>query len=169
MDHGAAEPAEVLLPGVALDRDARRASSIEVDPATLAAVEARLEGARAAIGGHYGLPLGRREGPGFLRYGPGGFYRPHRDRAVDGAWPDAARRRISLIVFLNSSRAGSTGGEFNGGELAIFSEPSAEGATTDVIRIAPRQGTLVAFHASALHEVRPVTGGLRDVIVDWFY
>ena len=39
MDRGEMEPAEILEDGPELDREARRASIIEVDPATLAAVE----------------------------------------------------------------------------------------------------------------------------------
>jgi predicted 2-oxoglutarate/Fe(II)-dependent dioxygenase YbiX len=30
-------------------------------------------------------------------------------------------------------------------------------------------GTLVAFASDVLHEVLPVTAGIRDVVVDWFY
>ena len=39
----------------------------------------------------------------------------------------------------------------------------------DALEITPREGLLVAFDAARLHEVRPVAGGIRDVIVDWFY
>ena len=49
MDSGVAEPAEVLGSEVVIDQRARRASDIEVDPPTLAAVELKLESARAAI------------------------------------------------------------------------------------------------------------------------
>jgi len=168
MGRGIAEPAEVLESDVALDRAARHASSIEVDPETLAEVEAQLDAARDTIGAYYEMPLVRREGPGFFRYGPGGFYRPHRDWAIDAAWPGASERLISLIVFLNSARSGSAEGEFSGGELVIFPEP-ADDVAPEAVEVVPRQGTLVAFHAATLHEVRPVAGGTRDVIVDWYY
>jgi predicted 2-oxoglutarate/Fe(II)-dependent dioxygenase YbiX len=169
MGRGIAEPAEVLESDVTLDRAARHASSIEVDPTTLAEVEAQLDVARDAIAAHYKMPLVRREGPGFVRYGPGGFYRLHRDRASDADWPGASKRLISLIVFLNSSRSGSAAGEFSGGELVIFPELPGEAAPSEALEVVPRQGMLVAFHAVTLHEVRPVAGGMRDVIVDWYY
>ena len=35
--------------------------------------------------------------------------------------------------------------------------------------IHPRAGTLVAFLSSTLHEVTPVTAGVRDTVVDWLY
>jgi predicted 2-oxoglutarate/Fe(II)-dependent dioxygenase YbiX len=158
MDLGGVEPAEILEDGPALDREARRASIIEVDPATLAAVEARLDAARDGLAASCGVPLGRQEGAGFIRYSHGGFYRPHRDRADDADWPGAAERRIAVVVFLNAG--------FEGGELVIYPESPDHDTPA---RITPDPGSLVAFDAARLHEVRPVTGGTRDVIVDWFY
>jgi len=169
MGRGRAEPAEVFDAGVNVDLAARRAKSIDVDPATLDTVEAMLDAGRRAIGDHYHLSLVGREGPGFLRYEPGGFYRRHRDRAVDAAWPGAARRLVSVIVFLNSSRSQPVPGEFSGGELVVFPEVLDAPATSEAVTVVPQQGTLVAFHASILHEVRPVCSGTRDVIVDWYY
>jgi predicted 2-oxoglutarate/Fe(II)-dependent dioxygenase YbiX len=158
MDRGGVEPAEILEDGAVLVRDARRASIIEVDPAMLAAVEARLDAARDGLSARGGVPLRGREGAGFIRYAHGGFYRPHRDRVHDADWPGAAERRVAVVVFLNAG--------FEGGELIIYPEPPDDDRP---IRITPHPGTLVAFNAALLHEVRPVAGGARDVIVDWFY
>ena len=169
MDQGGAEPAELLGSDIVVDRDVRRASSIEVDPMTLEAVELKLESARAAITAYHGLSIGRREGPSFLRYGPGGFYRRHCDQAVDAAWPEAAGRQISVVVFLNSSRSDPTREEFSGGELVMFPEVSPDMPEGAPLEIVPRQGCLVAFPSATAHEVRPVSAGVRDVIVDWFY
>ena len=169
MDCSMAEPAEVFDSGSSLDLDARRAASIDIDPATLETVEATLDAARDAIAAHYHLSLVSREGPGFLRYGPGGFYRRHRDRAVGAAWPGAARRLVSVIVFLNSSRSRPVPGEFSGGELLIFPESPDDVVGSEAITVTPCRGSLVAFHAATFHEVRPVVSGIRDVIVDWFY
>ena len=164
-----AEPAEVFDSGANLDLNARRATSIEIDATTLDAVEATLDVRRNAIAARCRLSLASREGPGFLRYGPGGFYRRHRDRVVDAAWPGAARRLVSLIVFLNSSCSRPAPGEFSGGELIIFPELFDSPATSEAVTVVPRQGALVAFDALMSHEVRPVFGGMRDVIVDWYY
>jgi predicted 2-oxoglutarate/Fe(II)-dependent dioxygenase YbiX len=124
----------------------------------LATVEARLDASRDELASRCGVPLGDREGSAFIRYPEGGFYRPHRDRAIDTAWPAAAGRRLAVVVFLND--------EFSGGELLIHPEVPSDGAP---MRITPRQGSLVAFDAARLHEVLPVENGARDVIVDWFY
>ena len=135
----------------------------------LAAVELKLESARAAIEAYHGLPIDEREGPSFLRYGPGGFYRRHCDQAAEAAWPDAARRQVSLVIFLNSSRSVPEPNEFSGGELVMFPEDVPDVPTGEPIEIVPQQGSLIAFRAATAHEVRPVSAGVRDVIVDWFY
>ena len=92
MDAGVVEPAEVLDDDIEAQDDVRRAASIDVDARILDEVERRLDEARGRVGEFFALPLTGREGAGFLRYGPGGFYRPHRDRAIAGAWPGAAHR-----------------------------------------------------------------------------
>ncbi len=151
MDAGVVEPAEVLAEDIETQDDVRQAASIEIEARILDDVEQRLDEARGRIGEFFALSLTGREGAGFLRYGPGGFYRPHRDRATVGAWPGAARRRVTAVVFLNS-------GEFTGGLLRVGGQP-----------IAPEAGMLAAFLAETIHEVTPVRGGVRDTIVDWYY
>ena len=160
MDRGATEPAEILVDTVALDVEVRRVATVDVDPEMTAEVEQRLDAVRDEVGGFFGLTLTAREGVSFLRYEKGDFYLPHVDRAITDAWPDAARRQIALVIFLNTSVASPLDGEFSGGELCLID------ARVDVV---PREGMLVAFDAGMLHEVAAVSQGTRDVIVDWFY
>ena len=156
MDRAPREPGEVLTGDtVAHRRDIRRVVSLEVDDDIIAFVEARLDGQRAAVAARFSLPLHAREGSGFLRYLTGGFYAPHRDRGDLPAWPDAARRRLALVAFLNEG--------FTGGQLRLFLDHP------EPVTIVPRAGLLVAFPADALHEVTPVAHGIRDAVVDWFY
>lgn len=162
MDRGASEPAEILRGDIGLDEAVRQASSIDVDAQTLASVEQRLDSERQAIGTFFGLALTAREGAGFLRYAPGGFYRLHRDHGILASWPAAAHRRISIVVFLNDSTDSPAAGEFGGGALRLHDAVPPR----DLV---PREGLLVAFPATTLHEVLPVRDGTRDAIVDWFY
>lgn len=162
------EPAEVLNSGATLDVSARSASSIEIDPLVLDKIEAVLDAARPAIAAACQIPVEGREGAAFLRYELGGFYGRHRDRIADGGWAGAARRLISVVVFLNSSSPDPLPGEFGGGEL-VFPELSGESGTAERTVVVPQQGALVAFDASTTHEVLPVHRGTRDVIVDWYY
>lgn len=162
MDLGASEPAEVLDVGVATRPGTRNASLVEPAEEVIDLIEVRLELCRNHVAASLSLPLGDREGVGFVRYPSGGFYKPHRDRGDDPQWPAAARRAAALVIFLNSSRDGSrTAGDFDGGILRLL-EPQTE-------ILIPEAGLLVAFPADVLHEVTDVRGGTRDTIVDWFY
>ena len=154
MDVAASEPAEILDEEISLDTEARRALSVEVDRDTLALVEQAIESERGALSAFFAETLTEREGAGFLRYGHGGFYRPHRDRGSMPSWPGAARRSIAVVVFLND--------RFRGGVLRLFDDDGTH-------EIVPREGTLAAFSAATLHEVAPVIDGTRDTVVDWFY
>jgi SM-20-related protein len=162
MDAGLVEPAEILEKGTQAADDVRRASSVEIAADLVALVERRLDAIRETIAGFFNVPLTDREGPGFLRYREGGFYRPHRDRGIDPAWPDAARRQVAVVVFLNSSLDAAARGEFSGGALQLFVD-------VEPLDVAPARGLLVAFPADVLHQVVSVTGGTRDTIVDWYY
>jgi predicted 2-oxoglutarate/Fe(II)-dependent dioxygenase YbiX len=158
MDLGSSDAAEILgdahgggrVGGIGREDEVRRAESIEIDPGVLDQVERRLDQQRDLVGAFYGLTLTGREGAGFLRYPDGGFYRPHRDRGRSAAWPGAARRQVTVVVFLNAS-------EFTGGLLRV--------ADVDV---PPETGLLVAFPSATRHEVTLVRGGTRDTVVDWF-
>jgi predicted 2-oxoglutarate/Fe(II)-dependent dioxygenase YbiX len=156
LDRGKREAAEVLGEQFVLDTAHRQASYVTVDRRTRSTIERRLEDVRAALEADLHRRLGPREGVGFLRYTSGGFFAPHRDCGDVPAWPGAARRAVSIVVFLNSA-----GRDFDGGTLRLM--------TDDPIEVVPAAGTLVAFPSACLHEVRPVTRGIRDVIVDWFY
>jgi predicted 2-oxoglutarate/Fe(II)-dependent dioxygenase YbiX len=165
MDRGATEPAEVLGVEFGHEPHVRRASTVNVEAETLKLVEKRLDDLRTQLSDRYATRLGAREGASFLRYGEGGFYRPHRDRGVVASWPAAAHRRIALVLFLNSARRVDESGVFDGGSLLVFSDEPDEPA----VEIHPRAGLLVAFPATHLHEVTTVERGVRDTVVDWFY
>jgi predicted 2-oxoglutarate/Fe(II)-dependent dioxygenase YbiX len=169
MDGGRPEEAEVLLDrgagGIDVRAEVRRAHGVEVAPDLLPDVECILDAQMAAVATAFGVHLTGREGCGFVRYGPGGFYRPHRDWADTPSWPGAARRQIATVLFLNSSREADPAGEFEGGQLRLYAEN--EGVAP--VEIVPCAGTLVAFLARQWHEVTMVRGGTRDVVVDWYY
>lgn len=163
MDAGTPEQAEVLADEFELHEDVRRAAQIDVDDAVLATVDAALDAMRIRIAEFYNVTLSSREGAGFLRYDTGGFYKPHVDRADVPSWPLTAKRQITIVLFLESSRDVDPHGGFSGGVLRLFPDDG------DPIDIIPKGGTLVAFPAEMTHEVTPVISGRRDTIVDWFF
>ena len=165
MDRGASDPAEVLEDAIEHQDHVRRTLSMDVPPATVRMVEDAIESYRADLAERFGLDLGPREGAGFLRYLPGGFYRPHRDRGDLPSWPGASRRQLAVVVFLNSARDAGDPEGFGGGVLRLYPEAAGSGS----IDVVPRAGTLVAFPATVLHEVTRVESAIRDAVVDWFY
>jgi predicted 2-oxoglutarate/Fe(II)-dependent dioxygenase YbiX len=162
MDAGRVEQAEVLAEGIRLDFRARSANVIEPPLSLIRSIEAKLDACRQQIAQGLGMSLGGREGPGFVRYPAGGFYRAHRDCGIDAQWEAAADRLAALVLFLNTSRAGGGAGEFDGGILRIYFPQG-------MIDVVPEAGLLVAFPADVLHEVTEVRDGTRDTIVDWYY
>jgi predicted 2-oxoglutarate/Fe(II)-dependent dioxygenase YbiX len=160
MDAGAGTQAQVLDDG-----GGRHAIDVDVSDEVIEFVESRLEAQRDRIGAFFRMTLDGREGAGFLRYESGGFYGPHVDRAEMPSWPDAARRAITIVLFLNSSREADALGDFSGGCLRLFSRAHADRH----VDIVPKAGMLVAFPSSTAHEVMPVVDGCRDAVVDWFY
>ena len=142
--------AEIFDNQYRVDESVRRTFEADVAPQIVGETEESIAAVRPRVAKFYATTLTGSEGAGFLRYSTGGFYRAHRDcLAVDD---EEFPRRISVVLFVTACE---------GGALRIYG-PSLQD-------IQPVAGTLVAFPATWLHEVLPVTGGVRDVVVDWFY
>jgi predicted 2-oxoglutarate/Fe(II)-dependent dioxygenase YbiX len=163
MDVGVREPTEVIDDDMALVENVRRASHIEVPPAIFELIDAHLDAQRRAIATFFEWQLDGREGVNLLRYESGGFYKPHVDKADLPAWPPAARRAVTIVLFLESSRDVDPAGGFSGGLLRLLPE-----GEDPLVEIVPKRGMLVAFPADTPHEVTPVIDGHRDTVVDWF-
>lgn len=92
--------------------------------------------------------------PTLARYQPGMHYGPHLDEAVLQTRPEPTRSDLSCSVFLSAPE------EYEGGELEIWlgSERS---------RIKPAAGSAVIYPTGVIHQVLPVTEGVRLVAVTW--
>jgi predicted 2-oxoglutarate/Fe(II)-dependent dioxygenase YbiX len=154
MERGDPTPAEIHVEGFVVDREVRRTLEVNVDSATSDEVERSIASVCQRVARFFDIRLSSDEGPGFLRYLAGGFYRRHCDVLSDS--DDEFPRRISVVMFLSSA-----GEQCEGGALRIY-QPEA-------FDMVPKAGTLVAFPADVPHEVLPVTAGVRDVVVDWFF
>lgn len=166
------ESAAVLPAGesaLAVDEEVRRAWEVPL-PAVL---ETRLvdavERLRPDLEAWCGCALAPCDAVAVLRYPVGAFYRSHRDRpreimppdpGADPGLSELARRRVSVVVFVNAA-----GTAFTGGELRLF---DLVDEAPDGLDLVPEAGTLVAFTSDLLHEVRPVTAGERVSVVTWF-
>lgn len=123
------------------------------------------------IGEHFRMPLKGCEGPSFLVYRAGGFYRPHRDRASgdEDRAAVARARRVSVVVFLNAMSPDPGPGEYAGGALTFYGVVNDPGWRDYGFALDPTPGLLVAFPSDVLHEVMPVLTGERYTVVDWFH
>jgi predicted 2-oxoglutarate/Fe(II)-dependent dioxygenase YbiX len=161
MDRGSASPAEIWDGDYRLDLDVRRTWDSDVDAGAIAIVDALFDQLTVDVERFFRFRVTRREGPGFLRYERGGFYRCHRD-IPDGAM-GADHRRVSIVLFLSTAAQRPATGHCVGGALRLHDSTDA------FLDVEPLAGQVVAFPATVLHEVRPVVAGTRDVVVDWFY
>jgi SM-20-related protein len=95
------------------------------------------------IGLNQALYLGLAESEAhFAQYEPGARYQRHTDSFIG-----AANRVVSLVAYLNDDWHPT-----DGGELVLYRAD----ATTELERIAPRAGTIVAFMSETIsHEVLP--------------
>jgi predicted 2-oxoglutarate/Fe(II)-dependent dioxygenase YbiX len=143
-------------------QDMRRARQTLLVGVLRDSVQQRINALIPAVSAHFAMPLTKTEGASFLMYEAGGFFRPHRDRAVR-----ETERRVSAVVFLNE-QAGSPGPtQYAGGRLTLYGlMPNSPEVGFPVD---PHPGLLVAFDATTLHEVTPVRQGCRITAVDWFF
>jgi len=91
----------------------------------------------------------RFEGFKVARYEEGGFFRPHRDNLS----PSTLHRRFSVTLNLDSG--------YEGGHLR-FPEYGPH-------LYRPSEGGAVVFSAALLHEVLPVTRGVRHVLITFLF
>jgi predicted 2-oxoglutarate/Fe(II)-dependent dioxygenase YbiX len=162
-------PAEVFDGGPDPVVDMAVRNTWEVPVGGAAELGGRLGALRAELADHFKLPLDGHEGPTCLMYQPGGFYEPHVDRSSNEAVQiSAARRRVSVVIFLNAMRTPPGRDDYSGGALTFYGVVDDPAWRRFGFGLAPEPGLLVAFPSHVVHEVTPVTAGDRYTIVDWF-
>jgi PKHD-type hydroxylase len=90
--------------------------------------------------------------PNFARYEAGMQYGAHTDVAFLPIGGQALRSDLSCTMFLNDPA------EYEGGELAVT-------LGTEVIRIKGKPGEAIFYPSTTIHEVVPVTAGVRLVMI----
>jgi len=80
----------------------------------------------------------------------GGFYTKH----VDHGYDKNMNRKLSFVMFLSDPS------EYKGGELLLYN-------ATEPIKPEAKKGNIVFFPSYVLHEVTPVTEGIRNTLVGW--
>jgi predicted 2-oxoglutarate/Fe(II)-dependent dioxygenase YbiX len=172
LQRGIAHPAEIIGgPDGAVDPSIRNAGDVELTSDLAMEVGRRILGLRDEIATHFRVAVAGCEGPSFLVYRPGGFYEPHRDRTTGdlARESNATARRISVVVFLNAVSRQPGPNEYSGGALTFYGLFDDPAWREYGFAIDPTPGLLVAFPSDLLHEVTPVTAGVRYTVVDWLH
>jgi PKHD-type hydroxylase len=86
----------------------------------------------------------------FATYNVGDFYGPHYDA------DEKNKRILSISVQLSNPL------DYEGGDLCLYGIGGSPSPTAN------EQGTMVIFPSNLLHEVEPVTKGVRYSLVQWF-
>jgi SM-20-related protein len=160
--------AEVFAPAGAEVSPGTRNAMERIPGPAAESIASALAAAAPAIAAHFAVEIGTCEPVSFVTYGPGQYYRPHVDRGPSDRVDDARDRAISVVLFLNDD-TGEPGERFDGGDLVFYDllpSPPQKGLG---FPLRPKAGLLAAFRSEVLHEVTPVTRGLRAVAVTWFH
>lgn len=152
----------------------RKTAQIEVSDTLRHLISDRLIALRAPLESFFQVQLTGLEPPGFLKYLPGYYFKPHRDwQPAFAEHPGMSHlppRKISTILLLSRAvEHPSHPQEYSGGELVFYLPTEALGHTLMGLPLHPPCGTLIAFRSDLTHEVKTVTAGERMSVVSWLY
>jgi SM-20-related protein len=151
-----------------IDRASRRTGIAEVPDAAQEVVAERLSAVIPDIARHFGIEVEGRQSLQFLVYGKGDFFEAHRDRNDSkGAAAFSARRRVSVVAFLNGESQEPRDGTYGGGSLTFYGLLGGDRGKQVGLPLVGEGGLLVAFDSGVTHSVTPITHGERYTVVTW--
>lgn len=117
--------------------------------------------------GYFNLPACSANGPYFVSYSRGAFFRLHQDTSNYFNDPRCVTdRELTIVLYLNGREETIETPSFDGGALAVY-DPSRPGLSGRLL-VVPQVGTLVAFRSKCFHEVLTIHEGIRYAILCWF-
>jgi predicted 2-oxoglutarate/Fe(II)-dependent dioxygenase YbiX len=147
------------------DATIRRTKYLRLPSYERSVVRKRLVSLLPELARRFGVRLSALQRIQFLSYRRGDFFVRHRDASNR---PDTeafiARRKVSVVVFVNSGGSSGKGRQYSGGLLKLYAETGPRPAA---LILDGEPGLLVAFRSSTLHEVTPVRAGERLTVVGW--
>jgi SM-20-related protein len=150
-----------------VDQTIRKVLGSTIPEPTRRSIEDHLTRVTPRLESHFQISLGACDGPHFLMYGPGAFYKPHHDVASTTE-SDAARRAVSVVLFLNDRADSPTLNCYGGGSLRFHGLLADPPWNRCAFSLDASPGMIVAFRSNVVHEVEPVTFGARCTMVAWF-
>jgi predicted 2-oxoglutarate/Fe(II)-dependent dioxygenase YbiX len=165
-DVRAGTPSIGLIGSGKVDREIRRVNKVKVNDVSTALVRTRLIGVKPDLERHFDTVLTDYQGPQFLHYVTGDFYQYHRDEEATSA--TSKSRRISAVIFLNSTSAEPRDGMYGGGALTFYELLDDPTGRSLGFPLRAEEGLLIAFRADVPHSVTTVTHGDRYTIASWY-
>jgi SM-20-related protein len=151
-----------------IDRASRSTGIADVSEEAQAVVAERLSAAIPEIARHFGIEVEGRQSLQFLVYGEGDFFQAHQDRNDSpGAAAFSARRRVSVVAFLNDESKETREGTYGGGSLTFYGLLGGDRGKEVGLPLVGETGLLVAFESGTTHSVTPITHGERYTVVTW--
>ena len=155
-----------------MDERRRSVDDAQLPPSAVVELKQSFLDLQPDLEAHYKMPLvWGGEGPDYLLYRTGDFFKPHDDVTVYPPDPTSriARRRVAVVLFLN--RHAHEPGEdcFGGGLLRFYGLLNGPQWQDCPLGLEPQPGLLVAFPSRLVHEVTPITFGERYSILTGFH
>lgn len=163
-------PVEIIADNGAVryDRGIRNVGYVTLSPPLRVRLEDKIHTLIPSLNKHFGLLLQGSEPAQCLIYKNGCFYKRHRDVPLYASGGEDARK-VSAVIFLNSTINNSGHSEYEGGRLTFYGLIEGKLWGECGLPLEPEQGMLIAFRSDIYHEVTPVTEGIRHTIVTWIY
>lgn len=154
-----------------VDESRRSVDVASLEKAATAELRKSFSGLIPGLQSHFGIPLEWYEPPMHLVYRTGDFFKPHTDSSSNPAAADThiAKRRVSVVLFLNRHANDQRENCFGGGRLNFYGLLDGKEWKSCSFAVDPEPGLLVAFRCNIVHEVTPVTFGERYTIVTAFH
>lgn len=158
----------------AVDDTIRKVQQTKLSQSIVETVGQKLGAIKPQLEAKFNVQLVDCQGPNFLFYREGDFYRAHKDRDFGEGYQDAnKRRRVSTIIFVNGEKQTGESDSadidtYRGGALMFYGLLKDERAAKFGLSLNGQPGLLIAFDSGVPHEVKPVTAGERLTIVNWF-
>lgn len=144
-----------------MDRALRSSSYANVSSETSDLITEKIRAAKPVIEAHYSEEYSDElELPKFLIYGPGNYFKPHRDSQLN--------RKINMTIYLNDEDDEAAPDTYEGGTLKLYEVFKSPAMANNGVSLTGKRGVLVAYPSEIPHEVTPVLRGARYAIVARF-
>lgn len=153
-----------------IDMAVRNVGQVKVSDSNRLMIKDRLSEVKPDLEAYFNVTLNGYETAEYLIYRPGSFYTPHRDVYPDeNMSTDDRQRRISVVIFLGDEVGAESEASWSGGQLMFYGLMKDPPWDKCGLPIIGETGLMVAFPSELMHEVTPVTSGVRYTIVSWFF